>query len=181
MNYYVRTQQVLSAHAVQSSARMAYMHGLRGMGQSVGLPAGSRLTYSATFLVHYSTLTGTRDSLATVVQQLTSALGSYGILVTGQTLGPESVFTDQRQIALTLTTQSDRNSQNDVKSVLDGLLANMGNSNVNSTIGVISVASASPDSAPAPPPSQDFGQWFSDNWGWVVLAGVGVLVVSEVL
>lgn len=183
MNYYVRTQQALAAHAAQSAARMAYMHGLRGLGQSTaGLPAGSRLTYSASFLVHFTNLTGTRDSLATIVQQLTSALGSFGVLVTGQTLGPEPITSDQRQIALIVTTQSDRNSQNDVKSIIDGLLVNMGQENINSSIGVIAVGSAAPGTPPPPPPpSTDFGQWMSDNWPWVVAAGLGLVVVSEVL
>lgn len=186
MNYYVRTQQALAAHAAQSAARMAYMHGLRGLGQSTaGLPAGSRLTYNVSFVAPVQSGPGAQPTmpLASIVQQITTALSAgYGVNVISQTLGAESIFSDNRSLALTVGTLSDRNSQNDVKSIIDGLLQNLGATNINSSIGVLTVGTTAPGTPPPPqPPSTDFGQWMSDNWPWVVAAGLGLVVVSEVL
>lgn len=176
MNYYVKTQAVLAANARQSAAQMAYMAGLRGLGQGAGLPAGSTLTYSATFSVPMFSWSGT--DLDTVVQKVSSQLAPFAIRMLGKT-----TYQSGKQWAVTLSvlTMSDRNAPSDVQSILDGLLGQQGASSIASSIAVVSTAAAAPTTPPQPPSSADFGQWVADNWPWLVLAGLGFYVVSEAL
>jgi len=206
MNYYVRTQQVLAANAAQTQQRLAGMHalrmgrGLRGLGQSTaGLPAGSQLTYSATFQIGAGP-TGEPLSLTSVVQAMKSVLSNnFGIQVVGAPyLGPnaDALLTNQRQLNMTVLTQSDRNSSDDVKSILDGLVYQLGSSTVSvsslsSSINLINPGVVAPTSPPVIDPNTglpvgqpqpfDLTQFLTDNWPYLVAGGAALLLFNEVL
>lgn len=176
MNYYARAQQVLAASDAQSRARLAHMNGLRGLGQAAGLPAGSQLIYSVTFDEGLTTF----PSVAAVAQQLSTVLSASWGISTIKT-SPGSGMFAQPQFSMTVRTLSDRNSQDDVKAIMDGRLQDMGFTGINSSIITLTAAAASPGTPPNPQQPFDLRQFLSDNWPWLALAAGGLVFLSDAL
>lgn len=164
------------------------MGGLAGLGDAtVGLPSGSQLTYSATFSI--PTFSWSATSVATALQAVTNALASYAIRVNGST---NSQSGTKVQVAMTVTTQSDRNAATDVQSVIDGLLQQQGAQSLSSQIGVINMATTNPTTAvyvdpttglavPAPLSSGfDLGSFLS-SYGLPIGLGLGALFLVKEL
>jgi len=193
MNYYTRTQQVLTANAQQSAARMAYLGALRGegglgrmgrMGQGggAGLPAGSQLSYSAQFSipvfgpVTQFTATSPADAANTIATQL----ASYGIQVISKTAVQSGT---QVQVAMMLLTRVDKGAATDVQGIVDMLWQQQGAQSLTSGISVVNPGATSPGLPPQPADggSFDVGQFLSDNWGWLALAAGALIFASEEL
>jgi hypothetical protein len=154
---------------------------------SVGLPAGSQLSYTATWKAN-PTSTGSKWNDPNGIQSaITSTLlNQYGIVIDSQTHTTSDIINISGGSGFTLQvhTLSDRNSQDDVKSVVDGLLYQAGLVGVASQIITLKKGiSASPAGTPlppgTPPPPQNALSWVSNNLPLVGLGLLALLVVKK--
>lgn len=154
---------------------------------SVGLPAGSQLSYTATWKAN-PTSTGSGWNNPNGIQSAIAGQlqNQYGIVIDSQTHSTSDIinFTGGSGFTLQLHTLSDRNSQDDVKSVIDGLLYQAGMVEVRSQIiTLVKGISSSPAGAPLAPPQSKTNSalnWLSNYWPYLAV-GVGALVVVKEL
>lgn len=167
--------------------------GLRGLGQSVGVPAGSQITYTCQFTPGVG-LTTLSSVLAAITQNLSS---QWNIAVTGSTTPgflAQAASTGPFSITLQLQTMIDYNQLSDIKSILDGVWYNTGVGTItSSSIAITSLAvegvsisqapigTAAVQAAAAAAAPFDFGTWLSDNWIYLAAGLIGVVVLEDLL
>lgn len=120
---------------------------LRGLGDT-GLPAGSRLSYTATWdMTGTNTLQAPNAVQSAIQQQLAS---QYGIVIDSQSHTTSDIINISGSNGFTLQvhTLSDRNSQDDVKAIIDGALYGLSLSNIKSQIITIAPGVSSSPSGP---------------------------------
>jgi hypothetical protein len=200
------------------------MGGLNYLGDA-GLPAGSQLSYTATWTANptstgpgWNNPNGIQSAIAGPLQN------QYGVVIDSQTHTTSDIVNvhGSSGFSLKLHTLSDRNSDQDVKSIIDGLLYNAGMVGVASQIITLAQGvSQTPAGTPLAPQDAaiatatalyndavargdqssaaqfaaqilqltgsnplgtgaSISAWFSKNWLWVALGGLGVVVVKEV-
>jgi len=146
------------------------------------LSAGSRLIYKVTFLApDYRVFTG--ESAAQLAAQISAALQrKLGIRLVSQNFGDPSASSQSRRATFQVVTTVDYGQADDVRSIIDGELYASGRRVVNSTINVMSPGAGDVAiTPPGPPQPFDLGQFFSDNWPWMLAIGGGLYAAKELL
>jgi hypothetical protein len=137
------------------------------------LPANSTLAYTVTWAAGIFTA-----DPKNVAAQVGAALSSKGIArIISESDSSSFLGGNAPGFTLQVLTLQDYGQADDVRRLIDSEVYATGQKIVGSQIGVVkSAAGGQPQ-----PPGSGFGQWLSDNLGWVALGLGAVLVGRELL
>jgi hypothetical protein len=158
--------------------------GLSGLGDSTaGVPAGTVLSYTATWGTTFSSWNDPNF----LQSQIQGVLASkWGIVIDNQMHTTSDLFNLSGGSGFTLAvhTTTDYGASGDVKSIIDGELYNLGAGGLKSSIQLrqnVPLPTSTGDPTLPTAPSFDLPTFLSENWPVLAAAGIGFVVLKEVL
>jgi hypothetical protein len=168
MGYYLRRRGPRLRAPFRTPSR------LNGLGQDApGAPAGAQYFYRATRKAGF--IWGAGDISAIIL----ALKANWSIVVDSST----TTEGNQPSVSMYVHALIDYARPADIQANIDHEIIASGRTILYSSIALVQPAPVGtvPPDLLAPKPPQGIGDWLSANWGWLALAGVGIVAAREVL